>query len=89
MKAEKLSKVAQAYKRSEAARKALHDVGARCMEVTEDKAGIVWERYSLATATTFLNLVLFATLDWWDVFTPLTSDTTIDGTITAIKALQK
>lgn len=89
----KLSKIAQAYERCKIGRDALHAVGARCMEVTEDKAGIVWERYYLlkpdGDSNKVVNIVLFATPSWWDVFTPITEDQTNDGTVAAIKALAK
>jgi hypothetical protein len=81
----KLSKVAEAYQRCYIAREALRQSGARCMEVTEDKCGIVWERYIVGPNGT--SVILYATPHWWDVFSPITSDTTNDGTIAAIKAL--
>lgn len=81
----KMSKVAQAYERSKVGRQALRDTGARCMEVTEDKCGIVWERYILGS--TGVSVVLFATPSWWDVFKPVTQDGSNDATVAAIKAL--
>lgn len=50
MSQQKLSKVAQAYERSRPAREALRAIDAVCMEVTEDKAGIVWERWYVQTS---------------------------------------
>lgn len=83
--ATKLSKVAQAYERSKIGRNALIAAGARSMEVTEDKCGIVWERFIVGPNGT--SVVLFATPSWWEVFSPLTTDATNDGTIAAINAL--
>ena len=83
----KLSKVAQAYERSKPARDALHSAGARCMEVTEDKCGIVWERYIGGPHGT--SIILFATPSWWNVFSPITDDPTIAGTVASIKALMQ
>jgi hypothetical protein len=84
--ARKLSKVAQAYERCKPARDALHSVG-RCMETTEDKCGIVWERWVIVRDSDCVSVLLYATADGWDVFAPLSRDATIDGTVAAIKAL--
>ncbi len=90
----KQTKVMAAYEKCAPARKALQDIGARCMEVTEDKCGILWERYFLVEATRAdnttkaTNIILYATPDWWDVFVPLTKDTTVSGTLAAIAALK-
>lgn len=77
------SEVTKAYERSKHGREALVAVGGRCMEATEDKAGIVWERWLLPNGT---SAVLFATPHWWDVFTPATTENTINATVDAIKA---
>lgn len=91
----KLSKVAEAYDRSRIARQALREMDARSMEVTEDKCGIVWERFIVhsdngaVTPVKATNVILFATPEWWEVFVPLTEDPTNDGTIAALKALAR
>lgn len=81
----KVTNVSKAYECSKVARYALIEAGARSMECTEDKAGIVWERFIIGPNGT--SAILYATPDWWDVFVPLTVDMTIGGTIAAIKAL--
>lgn len=81
-----LSKIAQAYERCKLARKALHKY-ATCMEVTEDKCGIVWERWSIETADGFRSLILFATPVWYDVFSPLTTDMRDEAVPEAIAAM--
>ena len=89
----KANKVRDAYERSKPGRDALRAIDAQCMEVTEDKAGIVWERYLVVTSAplavhqTFVNVVLFSTPHWWDVFVPVTSDNAVASTVDAIKAL--
>lgn len=92
----KLSKVQEAYARCKPARDALIEVGATCMEVTEDKAGIVWERWFVQTRTQdengmpenrVINLIVFATPMWWDVFTPLEHAPEIDKVVAAIRSL--
>lgn len=88
----KLSPVAQAYERCKVARLALREIDARCMEVTENKAGILWERWIIdTTAATgkpgHVSVILMATPHWWDVYAPVTRDRDINATIAAIKAL--
>lgn len=89
----KLSKVQEAYAKSEPARKVLRELDARCMEVIEDKCGIVCERYVLQlsppTAVTgrFVNLVIYATPLWWDVFSPVENSPDTEATLAAIRAL--
>ena len=90
----KRSPVTAAYVRCEAAHKALREIDARCMETTEDKCGIVWERWIISTPPTVVqgshvSLILFATPSWWDIFVPLTKDGSIDGTVAALKELAK
>ena len=82
------SKIAQAYERCKPARDALREIDARCMESTEDKTGILWERYVVFISDDkHINVTLLSTPDWWDVFTPITNDMRTDGTVAAIKAL--
>lgn len=83
----KQSKVAQAYERCAVARKALSDSGARCIEATEDKCGILWERWIVGPEIT--SVILYSTPDWWNVFSPLTASTSIAGTLEAIERLAK
>ena len=85
--ARKLSPVAQAYERSKIGREALFDLHARAMECTEDKAGIVWERFVLPD--TGHSVILFATPSWWDIFATIDSSNMTDATIDALKALAR
>lgn len=80
----KTSKVAEAYTRCEPARKAIAEAHCRCMEVTEDKCGILWERWITPHGK---SMILFATPHYWDVFAPLSDDATIAGMIDAIRAV--
>lgn len=90
----KQSKVSEAYSRSKIAREALFDMSARSMECTEDKAGIVWERFLLQTnhptsaSPELVSVVLVATPHWWDVFVPLTRLQENTEVVAAIKALR-
>lgn len=79
----KTSAVTEAYARCKDGRKALIDAGARCMEATEDKCGILWERWLLPNLT---SAILYATPHGWDVFTPVTKDGKVAATVDAIKA---
>ena len=78
----KLTKVAQAYERAKPVRDVLHQVG-RCMEVTEDKCGIVWERWLVGKS----QVVLFATPHYTEVFHLLTAGMTWDEVTGAVKKL--
>lgn len=75
-----LSPVAQAYARSKQGRDLLFKV-ARCMEVTEDSCGIVWERWLMPDCT---SVLLFATPHMWDVFRPVSDSPNVDKTLEAI-----
>lgn len=79
--ARKLTPVQQAYERCKPGRAALLEV-AQCMECTEDKCGIVWERFVFRAGE---SVILFATPHWWDVFVPLCSDGRITAVVDAIK----
>lgn len=73
------------YTRCAPARLALtRDIGARCLEVTTDKAGIVWERYILPSGVV---VVLYATPDFWDIYAPVCSTNSTVETLAAVKAL--
>jgi hypothetical protein len=71
----------KAYELSEPLRHALSDLG-RCMEVTEDKCGILWERWLVSGGR---SVLLMATPHFVDVFASVTDDVTIDGTIKALQ----
>ena len=71
-----------AYTRCELARRALSDMQACCVEVTEDKAGILWERWLLPSGK---SAVLFSTPSWWDVFLPACDENNVDATIEAVR----
>lgn len=73
--------VAQAYQRCEAGRRALLEC-AQPMECTEDKCGIVWERFVTPRGE---SLILFATPSWWDVYAPLCASGLIVDVVAAIK----
>lgn len=79
----RMTKVAQAYERSKVAREALFDANCRAMECTEDKCGIVWERFVTPAG---VSLILFATPSWWDVYAPLSPSNLTDETVAAIKS---
>jgi hypothetical protein len=76
------TKVAEAYERAKMIRDVLHRIG-RCMEVTEDKAGILWERWLVGQT----SVILFSTPSWTEVFRPVTDDMTWAGTTRALEAL--
>ena len=80
----KLTPIAQAYQRANPARDALRKIS-RCMEVTEDKAGLLWERWMVKGT----SVVVVATPYWAEVFTPITDDPEWENTIEAIAALAK
>jgi hypothetical protein len=71
----------RAYEIAGPLRRALSDLG-RCMEVTEDKHGILWERWLVSGGR---SVLLMATPHFVDVFTPVTDDMTNDGTIKALQ----
>lgn len=87
------SKVQQAYAKCKPARDALCKVGGRLMECAEDKAGIVWERWYVQTSGPLeiqqevINVIVFATPTWWDVFIPAVRSNKIDDSVAAILAL--
>jgi hypothetical protein len=93
MNAKKLSQVALAYQRSQPAREALQAVDAVRMECVEDKSGVVVERWYAQTSLPtelqqrVVNVVIFATPHWWEVFTPITQCAETAATVAAIKAL--
>lgn len=78
----KMKPIHEAYARCEAMRRALNDMHARCMEVTEDKYGILWERWLLPNGK---SAVLWATPHGWDVFLPADDGNNIEAAIAAVK----
>jgi hypothetical protein len=66
------SKISQAYEKGREGFKALHAVG-RSAHCTEDRVGVVWERFALPNGE---EAVIVATPSWWDVFVPLTAELT-------------
>lgn len=56
------------------------------MEVTEDKCGILWERWLTPNGD---SLILFATPSWYDVFVPLTNGVRHIDVASAIDAFVK
>lgn len=91
----KLSPVQEAYICCKPARDVLVSMDARCMEATEDKAGILWERWIVETTPPLtspgrhVQVILFATPDWWEVFTPVTEDRSIEGTLKSLRVLKE
>ncbi len=75
--------LAQAYERSKAGREALFAADCRPMECTEDKCGIVWERFITPDGR---SLVIIATPHWWDVYAPVHDGNDLAATIAAIKS---
>ena len=73
-----------AYARCEIMRRTLNDMNARCVEVTEDLCGILWERWILVPSGQ--SLILWATPHAWDVFLPAHNGNDTDATIAAVKA---
>ena len=73
--------VTKAYERCKDGRSALAKLDARCMECTEDKAGIVWERWLLPNGR---SAILFATPHWWDVFVPVSPENSVSATVAAL-----
>ena len=76
MSERKLSPVARAYQRSQQPRQILNRV-AQPMECTEDKCGIVWERWHLATADR-PQIIMFATPSYYEVFRQMSNEKRID-----------
>lgn len=66
----KRTKIMDAYAFAKPVRDVLHEQ-CRCMEVTEDKAGIVWERWLTPAG---VSLVFFGTPTWCDVFAPFSHE---------------
>jgi hypothetical protein len=82
MAAAKMKPIHEAYTRCEEMRRAFSEMGARCMEVTEDRYGILWERWLLPSGA---SAVLWATPHGWDVFLPANGTNSTEATIEAVK----
>lgn len=82
----KLSAVQEAYQRAQPARDHLRKLDGRCMEATEDKCGILWERWCFVGEKSCRNVYLYATPHGWDL--SLTADVTNDTekTLAAVTA---
>jgi len=74
------AKVQAAYTRAKPVRDELARIG-RCVEVTEDKCGIVWERWLVGSS----QVVVFATRGYVEVFTPMTDATSWEDTIKELR----
>jgi hypothetical protein len=96
----KVSRVQEAYARCKPARDLLFELDGRCMETTEDDAGIVWERWlirkgPLVTSREghhqqpLVSVILFSTPHWWEVFAPVTDKKGINETLEAIREFTK
>lgn len=81
MAATKMKPIHEAYARCETMRRALSDMQARCMEVTEDRYGILWERWLLPNGK---SAVLWATPHGWDIFLPANDGNSTDEAIKAV-----
>jgi hypothetical protein len=77
----KIKPIHAAYERSEVIRSGLTAMGARCIEVTEDKCGILWERWVLRNGN---HAVLWSTPDAWEVFLPVASGNSVAETVSAL-----
>jgi hypothetical protein len=88
----------QAYNRCSTARDFLRDLpSARLMETTEDKAGIVWERWIVSREPQYdesgkcirngstRNLYLHATPHTWDISVTVSADDSVDATFRALR----
>jgi hypothetical protein len=80
----KLSALQEAYRRAKPARDHLRSLGGRCMESTEDKCGILWERWCFVGNMSCRNVYLYATPHGWDL--SLTADTSndVEATLAAV-----
>lgn len=87
-----------AYKRCETARNALRSLpDVRLMESTEDKSGILWERWiavrdaqydesgKLIRPGATRNIYLHATPHTWDISTTISTDDSTDATLRALR----
>lgn len=82
----KLTPVQQAYERSKETRSLICQLGARSMECTEDKCGVVWERFIIGPNGQ--SVILYATPSWYDVFSSIApDDPKIEGLHTVLRMI--
>lgn len=74
--------IQEAYVRCTVMRSELTAMNARCAEVTEDKDGILWERWILPNGR---HAVLWATPHTWDMFVSATSSLLTADVIAAVR----
>ena len=77
-------RIQEAYARRKQVFVELLELGATCMECTEDKAGIVWERFMLPNG---IPVVVVSTPHWWNIFTEVCSSNMTDHTIDMLRTL--
>lgn len=82
-----MNKIQEAYKVAKQARTVLIEIGAQRMEVTDDKSGIVWERWIVYGDKSFTSVILFATPLYWDIFVPLLRTNSHTATLDALRNL--
>ena len=80
--AKALSLVAEAYERCKEVRNVMYELNGRQMECTEDKAGIVWERFLMPWGE---SVILVATPHWWDLFAPVSPSANAEDTFRALR----
>lgn len=78
----KMKPIHEAYERCKDMRAALTNMQARCIEVTEDHCGILWERWVLPSGK---SAVLWATPHGWDIFLPADESNSTGAAIAAVK----
>jgi hypothetical protein len=83
----KAGAVGAAYERCKEARHYLAEMGARGMEETTDKCGIVWIRYILPGSGE--SVILFGTPYFWDVFAPVCKSASVEKTLAALSERAK
>lgn len=97
----KLSAVQEAYVKAQPARDHLRKIGARCMETTEDKCGILWERWLVTRAAEHDgegkivrmgmcgNIYLYATPHGWDLSLPAELNNSAKATLDTVTEFAK
>jgi hypothetical protein len=91
----KLTPVQAAAARADVGMKMLREFGFERMEVTQDKAGIEWQRWVKIFPPTdlgsggFCELILWATPDGWNVYEPVTYENSVEATRRGIERALK
>jgi hypothetical protein len=80
--AQKLSKVAEANEKLAASRRVLFAAGCKSMEVIEDKAGVVAERF--IRPGDGKSIILFGTTLWYDAYAPINNENNIEQYLTSL-----